>query len=62
VPGYETLRKRRYRARIKRQADPAAFYRRRHKRKLKRKEPRIADWRIGPNFMDEFRIDWDLTL
>jgi hypothetical protein len=33
----QTLWKRRYRARIRRAADPAKFYLRRHKRKLKRK-------------------------
>jgi hypothetical protein len=62
VPAYEALRKRRYRARLLREADPAKFCLRRHRRKLKRKEPRIADWRFGANFMDELRIDWDLVL
>ena len=45
-----------------RSSDPARFYLRRHKRKLKRRTPRVTDWRLGTNFMDELRIDWDLVI
>ena len=48
-PSAETLRKRRYRARKRRETDPAGFYLLRYQRKLARREPEPFD----PTF------DWD---
>ena len=46
-----TVCKRRYRARLLRESDPARFYLRRHKRKLAKRQPEPHD----PTFnMDEF--------
>jgi hypothetical protein len=58
-PNYETLRERVYRARLLREDDPAAFYLRRHKRKLRR---RVVDTRITDQFLSSLIVDWDLTL
>ena len=50
-PSAETLRKRRYRARVRRESDPAGFYLLRHQRKLAKRQPEPFD----PTFdMDEF--------
>jgi hypothetical protein len=50
-PSAETLRKRRYRARLRRVDDPAVFYLLRHKRKVARRVPEPFDPRFD---MDEF--------
>ena len=42
--GYETLRKRIYRAKRLRESDPAKFYMRRHKHKLARRRPRMVGY------------------
>ena len=51
-PSAETLRKRRYRARLRRASDPAGNFLRRHQRKLAMRQPEPFD----PTFdMDAFR-------